>query len=61
MDMTKISFCITNQNPVVLYHILDDASVKLTLFQSPTVVDKTQGPQDCATPRLRSDSLVRTS
>jgi hypothetical protein len=38
MDVIKISFCSTNQNPVALYHILDGPSVKLTLFQPPTVV-----------------------
>jgi hypothetical protein len=38
MDVIKISFCPTNQSSVALYHILDDASVKLTLFQPPTVV-----------------------
>jgi hypothetical protein len=38
MDVIKISFCLTNQNPVALYHILDGPSVKLTLFQHPTVV-----------------------
>jgi hypothetical protein len=38
MDVIKISFYSTNQNPVALYHILDDPSVKLTLFQPPTVV-----------------------
>jgi hypothetical protein len=38
MDVNKISFCPTNQSSVALYHILDDASVKLTLFQPPTVV-----------------------
>jgi hypothetical protein len=40
MDVIKISFYSTNQNPVALYHILDDPSVKLTLFQPPTVVVK---------------------
>jgi hypothetical protein len=39
MDVIKISFCSTNQNPVASYHILDDPSVKLTLFQPPTVVE----------------------
>jgi hypothetical protein len=39
MDVIKISFCPTNQSSVALYHILDDASVKLTLFQPPTVVN----------------------
>jgi hypothetical protein len=38
MDVIEISFYSTNQNPVALYHILDDPSVKLTLFQHPTVV-----------------------
>jgi hypothetical protein len=38
MDVIKISFYSTNQNPVALYHILDEPSVKLTLFQPPTVV-----------------------
>jgi hypothetical protein len=41
MDIIKISFCSTNQNPVALYHILDGPSVKLTLFQPPTVVTGT--------------------
>jgi hypothetical protein len=39
MGIIKISFCSTNQNLVALYHILDDPSVKLTLFQPPTVVN----------------------
>jgi hypothetical protein len=38
MDMIKISSCLTNQHPVALFPILDDASVKLTLFQPSTVV-----------------------
>jgi hypothetical protein len=38
MDIIKISFYRTNQNPVALYFVPDDASVKLTLFQAPTVV-----------------------
>jgi hypothetical protein len=41
MDVIKISFYSTNQNSVALYHILDDPSVKLTLFQPPTVVGRT--------------------
>jgi hypothetical protein len=44
MDVIKISFCSTNQNPVGLDHILDDASVKLTLFQPPTVVQAQNMP-----------------
>jgi hypothetical protein len=40
MGVIKISFCSTNQNLVALYHILDDPSVKLTLFQPPTVVGR---------------------
>jgi hypothetical protein len=38
MDMIKISSYLTNQNPVALFPILDDASVKLALFQPSTVV-----------------------
>jgi hypothetical protein len=52
MDVIKISFYSTNQNPVALYHILDDPSVKLTLFQPPTVVD-TNG---ASVPRWRGPS-----
>jgi hypothetical protein len=46
MDVMKISFYSTNQNPVALYHILDDPSVKLTLFQPPTVVESRHGYLD---------------